>query len=389
MKRRALFFLMMLLLWSAPVFGATYWTLVLDNEPVAAELPPVPVGNNALLVSAPALCHALKAKYEYDAPSGRIRVSSDTTVIDMNESVAQALVNGTPVPMPVAARRESGVLMLPVPFVAQQLGCTAQWNAESKTLTLISRTAMPQQSAASYSVPTPPPQGPPLVSVMPYLVNGNLPPSTSMQMPATPPISGYPPAYGMQLPQSPVGTNGVSLPQNAIYPSMQVPPNEQHINPPVPQAPFNTDFISKAGSMDFIPAERDPVLDLEDDRDIKEPQPDPAVTGLIIQRRYDAFVDAYIVRYRVTNLGTAPTDRPMLVRLLVGGGGLSALHVVADYPVNRLDPNQSLEFEWTGDAHSYPMLYDLTVKAQARIVLDQNAKDLDTRNNVRNVHISY
>jgi hypothetical protein len=414
MKRMLVILLLVTLVAPAGPAGATdYWTLVLDNQPVAAELPPVPVGPDALLVTARSLCQALRATCDVD-PSGRIRVTRNATVIEMTENLAEARVNGQTVRMPAAPRHESGALMLPVPFVAELLGCRAEWNRSALTLSLTSNaTAAGSTAPSAVAGDASTTQGRKTVpSALPWLASGQLPPNGGFpqnasipQMPtvstqAVPlagvsalpaigsqPMPTLPPDGGPQLPT--IGytlpaSSGVALPATAYEPDMRVSSGERTVSSEI-QNPWLDNSVNVAGKMDFLPSDdRDAI---GEPYDPEEPRPDPAITGLTVERRYDQFVNAYVIRYRVTNLGSLATDKPMLVRLLVGGRG--RLQIVQDVKVDRLTPHQSLSFEWSGDAHAVSGLYDMVVRAQARVMLDDGALDSNKDNNSRSVRLAY
>lgn len=412
---RKLLAALLVLLCALPVAaGQDYWTVMLDNQPLAGELPPIPVDSHTLLVSARSLSQALKASYELDPASGQIRITRNGSVVEMSENQPQAKANGRWVTMPVAARRESGTMMIPVPFVAELLGYRAMLDAGAKTLSLTS-----DHSTASASPPLVDPAASsrsaagsaPLPSALPWLASGSLPPGTfpAGQMPVTPvpqmpagqgmqlpamtsqPIPQLPPGSGSQFPTiGPSGatgytlpaSSGVQLPPGAYQTDMRVAPGERQKAPATLESPWMDNSVNSAGKMDIL--ETDPIAEPEDP---KETRPDPAITGLTLERRYDQFVNAYVVRYRVTNLGAQPIDKPMLVRLLVGGRG--ALQIMQDIRVDRLAPSQSLTFEWSGDARSHPALYDVVVRAQAKVVLDDQAADGAAGNNARTVRLSY
>lgn len=412
MKR--LIALLVVLLGALPAFGASYWTLNLDDQPLPAEMPPIAVGQNTLLVSARSLCQALRATYDQDAASGRIRISRSGTVVELQEGVAQARVNGREVRMPVAAKRESGLMMLPVPFIAEVLGYRASVDASAMVMTLSSSGAGATFAAAPDAggeAPPPsltgaPPSQSALPSALPWLANGQLPTATPLQAPtALPPVSAAVPAMtatpamtaSAQMTSMPSVETGqrmttggsagyVQLPGDVYQASYRVDPGTRARTEAL--ATFSTPYdyredVTTTGSMDYVPVEKA----LEVNGEVETPSPDPAVSGLTLERRYDQFVTAYTVRYRITNIGTLPTDRPLMLRLLIGGRG--ALQIMQDIKIERLDSMQSLSFEWSGDARSYPALHDMVVRAQAKVMLDDSAIDRNTSNNVRSVRMRY
>lgn len=412
MKR--LIAVLLMLCAALPGFGVSqYWTITLDNQPLAAELPPIPAGNDALLVTARSMCQALRATYDYDATSGRIRVTRNGTVVEMAENLPQATVNGRVVHMPVAPRKEAGAMMVPVPFLSDLLGCRADMNASTRTLALTSNATAAASTATQASAA----QGEDtqnrkaVPSAIPWLATGQLPPNTGFsqtgnipQMPtvmvqpvpvnATQAMQQIPSirgsgatlptidSTGVTLPAS----SGVQLPPNAYGPpDMRVAAGERRTAPTTYDNPYVDNSVNAAGKMDYLPSSATDAIG--EPYENKDPHPDPAITGLTVERRYDQFVDCYVVRYRVTNLGPVATDRPMLVRLMVGGRG--QMQIMQDVKVDRLDPNQSLNFEWAGDARMYPSLYDIAVRAQAKVVLDDQATDGNKGNNARTVRLSY
>lgn len=483
--------LLVFLLGALPALGASYWTLNLDDQPVPAEMPPVPVGDGAFLVSARSLCQALKATYDYDGANGQIRISRSGTVVELTEGAPTARINGREVRMPVPARRESGIMTIPVPFIAQVLGFRSQVNAQTMTVSLtsggtpsvsppVASSAQPTQgatsqttaesitglvspanaSAAQKSMP----------SALPWLASGGIPgaapfpasvglptaavpvlPSTGATMtspgavPTLPYTTSASPYTSATTPPSPYTTAGaadagavqppspyatatspyttaaqppspyatsatpyatanmpavesgqrpssgttagyVQLPSDAYQTNYRVDPGTRARSTGSTFVPYNmSNEVTTKGGMDFVPAEADVIAMAQNAE--QEPRPDPAITGLTLERRYDQFVTSYTVRYRITNLGQLPTDRPLMLRLLVGGKG--DLQIMQDIKIDRLDSLQSLSFEWFGDARSFPALHDLAVRAQAKVMLDDQALDRNTQNNARSIRLSY
>lgn len=477
MKR--LIVLLVVLLGALPAFGASYWTLDLDGQLVPAEMPPVPVGEGTFLVSARSLCQAMKATYDYNGANGQIRISRSGTVVELAEGAPTARINGREVRMPVPARRESGIVTIPVPFISQALGFRSQVNAQTMTVSLtggtpsvpgqVASSTPPAQDVASQTTaeritglvspanasaaqkampsalpwlaaggipgasPFPGPAGPqslpaatvpalPLTTYASPYAAATTPPSpysaagaagTSAMQPPSPyatamspytsaaqPLSSYatntlsmpyatPPALAVESAQRPAAgasTGFVQLPGDAYQTNYRVDPGTRARSTGATFVPYNVSAeVTTQGSMDFVPAETD-VIAMAQNVD-EEPKPDPAITGLTIERRYDQFVTSYTVRYRVSNLGQLPTDRPLTLRLLVGGKG--NLQIMQDIKIDRLESLQSLSFDWFGDARSYPALHDLAVRAQAKVILDEQAIDRLPGNNARSVRMSY
>lgn len=426
MKR--LFLGLAILLMCAPALAAPqFWTLSVDNQMVPAEMPPLAVGEGTLLVSARSLFQALKATYDQDPVNGRIKVSRSGAVLEMQEGLAQATINGREVRMPIAPRRESGVLMVPVPFVAELFGYRSSIDAQGLSMTLTTGGTSPASPPPARGIAGVSPVAPvesrgAAPSALAWLAGGNLPssvgapPPVGLTMPASaamPPSMTVSPVLAAQAgsavmtasstvpppsmtlggaPMASVGTVSgtapagyVQMPAGAYQTDYRVAPGARKPVVKEPENPFPDDSgVTVNGVMDFLPNELDLVAETaESDAQV----PDPAVTGLTLERRYDQFVTAYTVRYRVSNLSLFPTDRPLMVVLMVGGSG--SLQQVQDVKIDRLGTLQSFSFEWTGDARSYTFLNDMGIRVQARISLAEGAADAKADNNTRTVRISF
>lgn len=209
------------------------WTVTLDDQPLAAERPPIPASIDTLLVSARSVFQALGAQLQVD-PSGRIQVTRSGLTLVMHEGQTTAELNGNRTKVPVAPRREGGTLMVPLPFVAQALGYGARWDYQARALamkTMSSGGSPPPAATASVRAAAYPST---LGAALPTLQNptgGTFPPTTASVPPVTTgstPSSfpGMPPGMAIGYPgatPASVGYPTAAPPSPSAYPGSSVP----------------------------------------------------------------------------------------------------------------------------------------------------------------------
>lgn len=390
MKRILAALLLCVSLCAAASAQTGYWTLLLDDQPVPAELPPVQVAPEVLLVAGRSLAHRMSAEFAYDATQGTITISNKSTRVDMKEGDTGASVNGKRFVMPAAPRREAGTMLVPVPFVPQALGATVTWNHNARMAIIVSSghhapgtappvaapsvptlATQPQEPAPAQTTTAPPPGGGTLVPAKSGIGQDGMPVGLAGPFSAPPVFATPPPGGGTQTAPSTTTPWGPS----PTTPSL----------PNVTGVDMGVRTVAVSGSMDSADSLKVTPTTSTDD----VTRPDPAITGILIERRFDSLFTTYSVRYRVTNLGAAALRRVALVRLLVGSDKFNGMQIVQDIKLDSLEPGQSLDFEWTGDARSHPCLYGLTVKAEAQVLLSEGAADGSSSNNKRSTKISH
>jgi len=381
MKRLAIA-AMLFLLTLAPVMpqAGGFWTVMLDDQPVPAELPPVEAGKNLLLVSARSLCHRMNADYQYDTNTGQIIISNAGARVKMKEGSTQASVGDRGVTLAVAPRKENGAMLVPFPFVAEALGARVTFNDSARLAVITS-------SAASQTAAVPPAQAPP-VSGAPSQAIGPQQASYEIQSHQQNPVLSTHGTSGgaMVIP----GKSGLGQMGNmGAFSSPWMMPADYTLTRTdnrgssavnADKDPQSWMQVVHGGSMDELGASTGKVSG-----------PDPALTGLLIERRFESLFSSYAIRYRVTNIGSTAVRRRMMVRLLVGGngGGPGGMMIVGDHTLEALDPGQSMDYEWMGNSRSMPFLNGTTVRAEARIMLGDGEYDSTSSNNTRKASLSH
>lgn len=115
-------------------------TMNVNGVSAALDAPPI-ILQNRTLVPARAVVEALGGTAVWDASARTVSVKLGSTEIVMIVGKSKATVNGTAVPIDpsntrVAAQIINGRLMLPIQFVAVNLGANVGWNGETRTVTI-------------------------------------------------------------------------------------------------------------------------------------------------------------------------------------------------------------------------------------------------------------
>lgn len=122
-----------------PVAAATHddVNLVINNKQVAADVMPI-IQNDRTLVPARAVFETLGGKVEWDQSNYMVTVKCDNDVIILKINNKVATVNGIDKTLDVPATIVQGRTMIPVRFVAEELGFVVGWIDSTRTVTIAS-----------------------------------------------------------------------------------------------------------------------------------------------------------------------------------------------------------------------------------------------------------
>ncbi|WP_312353954.1 N-acetylmuramoyl-L-alanine amidase family protein [Aminipila sp.] len=111
--------------------------LVINNEQVSSDVMPF-IQNGRTLVPARAIFEALGGKVKWDQSNYTVAIEYDTTTVILKINNTVATVNGKKKTMDVPATIKNGRTMIPVRFVAEELGFGVGWINSTRTVTIIS-----------------------------------------------------------------------------------------------------------------------------------------------------------------------------------------------------------------------------------------------------------
>ncbi|MHC1722584.1 MAG: N-acetylmuramoyl-L-alanine amidase [Aminipila sp.] len=122
-----------------PVAAATHddVNLVINNKEVASDVMPI-IQNDRTLVPARAVFEALGGKVEWDQSTYTVTVKCDNDVVILKINNKVATVNGADKMLDVPATIIQGRTMIPVRFVAEELGFLVGWVDSTRTVTITS-----------------------------------------------------------------------------------------------------------------------------------------------------------------------------------------------------------------------------------------------------------
>jgi hypothetical protein len=115
-------------------------TMKAGSAGIALDSPPIIVESRTL-VPIRAVVEALGGTVSWDAPTQTVTVGLEGTVLKLVIGKSSALVNGTSTPIDAANAKVvpliiSSRTMLPLRFIAENLGADVQWEASSQTITV-------------------------------------------------------------------------------------------------------------------------------------------------------------------------------------------------------------------------------------------------------------
>lgn len=129
----ALFLMVTVMLIPALAQAETTVRLVVDGVEVQTDVPPV-IENMRTLVPVRAVTEALGFQVEWDQETRTATLTKGETTIQLTEGSPEAMVNGEKVTLDVAPFIVSGRMMVPVRFVAEQIGLHVDWDQETRTV---------------------------------------------------------------------------------------------------------------------------------------------------------------------------------------------------------------------------------------------------------------
>lgn len=120
---------------TAMAAGAATTQLFLNGKPLAAEVPPRIISGNTL-VPVRIIAENLGAKVGWDEPAKKVTVSSGTTKLVLTIDKTEVQVGGATAKLEVAPAIVDGSTMVPVRFVAEQLGLKVTWDDLTRSVFL-------------------------------------------------------------------------------------------------------------------------------------------------------------------------------------------------------------------------------------------------------------
>lgn len=116
---------------SAPI------TITINGQVLPTDLPPI-VKDGRTLVPLRVIFEALGAQVSWDGSSGRIAGTKANLTIVLNVGNKSASINGNAILLDITPQIINGRTMVPTRFVAESLGAKVEWNAASRTVSIIS-----------------------------------------------------------------------------------------------------------------------------------------------------------------------------------------------------------------------------------------------------------
>jgi cell wall-associated NlpC family hydrolase len=107
--------------------------VLIDNKPLDMDVQPMVV-NNRTLLPLRAVFESLGAQVDWLKEQNIIEGRKGSTVIDLHFNDTNALVNGKTVPMEVAPVVVNDRTLVPVRFIAESLGASVTWDANTNTV---------------------------------------------------------------------------------------------------------------------------------------------------------------------------------------------------------------------------------------------------------------
>jgi hypothetical protein len=112
-------------------------TMTVNGETRPLDSPPVIIAGRTL-VPLRAITEALGASVEWNPATRTVTVQWRGHMIIMVVGASTALVDGTSVRLDVPSRILRGRTMVPIRFVAENLGCSVTWHARTRSVTVTS-----------------------------------------------------------------------------------------------------------------------------------------------------------------------------------------------------------------------------------------------------------
>ncbi len=123
-------------------------TIVIDGTRLSSDVPALVSGDH-VLVPLRGVFEQFGALVSFDETTGWATASLNGTTVAVAVGSRNARINGEPKAMDVAAREIAGRVMIPLRFVAQALGVSVDYDAQSSTVVIVS--GFKQGSFAAYA----------------------------------------------------------------------------------------------------------------------------------------------------------------------------------------------------------------------------------------------
>jgi len=111
--------------------------VLLDGTALTFDVPPQVIGGRTL-VPLRAIFEALGAEVNWNEANQTVTATKDTTTVVLTIGSTSPTVNGQTVTIDVPASVIGGRTLVPLRFVAESLGVTVDWNANTSTVTITS-----------------------------------------------------------------------------------------------------------------------------------------------------------------------------------------------------------------------------------------------------------
>lgn len=108
---------------------------ILTDKEVKFDTPPV-IKNGRTLIPLRAVAEGMDADVTYDAEKHTVTIEKDGKIIELDLTKGTVLVNGETQEIDVPAEIMNNRTMVPLRFIAEQLGLKVQWEQETQTVEL-------------------------------------------------------------------------------------------------------------------------------------------------------------------------------------------------------------------------------------------------------------
>jgi len=116
----------------------SYISVIIDGQSLEADMSPV-IRNGKTLVPLRAICEALGMTVEYDEATKGITCTKGDNIIKLNVGGKEALVNGKVVKLDEPANVIRGRTLVPVRFLAENIGSKVSWDKTTRTVYIVSQ----------------------------------------------------------------------------------------------------------------------------------------------------------------------------------------------------------------------------------------------------------
>ncbi|MGE5673068.1 MAG: N-acetylmuramoyl-L-alanine amidase [Mycobacterium leprae] len=110
--------------------------VTVEGKPLNMPVPPTIVQDRTL-VSARSVGEAVGGVVEWDGVKRQVTITRQSVSVVLTLGKSEALVNGKIVRLEVPAQLVNNVTMVPLRFIAEALGGTVEWNAETRTANIL------------------------------------------------------------------------------------------------------------------------------------------------------------------------------------------------------------------------------------------------------------